>query len=94
MGGREKLSGRPAASSRQSEQCNQKNVHRRFSGLFLEFLAVFLSKNEGSAMVDMCREKKTGMTEECHQSDGKRVLRAYTECSILLGASGVLLKAV
>ena len=29
-------------------------------------------------MVDMCREKKTGMAEECRQSDGKRVLRAYT----------------
>ena len=24
-------------------------------------------------MVDMCREKKTGMAEECCQSDGKRV---------------------
>ena len=24
-------------------------------------------------MVDMCREKKTGVAEECHQSDGKRV---------------------
>ena len=45
-------------------------------------------------MVDMCREKKTGMVEECCQSDGKRALRACTECSILLGASGVLSKAV
>ena len=93
-GGREKLSGRPAASSRQSEQCNQKNIHRRFSGLFLEFWAVFLSKIEGSMMVDICREKKTGMAEECRQSDGMRALRACTECSILLGASGVLSKAV
>ena len=41
-------------------------------------------------MVDMCREKKTGMEEECRQSEGKRVLRACTECGILLGASGVL----
>ena len=31
FGGRVKLSGRPAASSGQSERCNQKNVHRRFS---------------------------------------------------------------
>ena len=45
-------------------------------------------------MVDMCREKKTGMVEECHQSDGKRALQACTECGILLGASGVLSKAV
>ena len=51
MGGWEKLSGRPTASSRQAEQRNEKNVHRRLSGLFLEFWAVFLSKNEGSAMV-------------------------------------------
>ena len=42
-------------------------------------------------MVDMCREKKTGMAEECRRSDGKR---ACTECGILLGASGVLSKAV
>ena len=41
-------------------------------------------------MVDICREKKTGMAEECRQSDGKRALRACTECGILLGASGVL----
>ena len=34
-------------------------------------------------MVDMCREKKTGMVEECLQSDGKRALRAFTECDIL-----------
>ena len=27
-------------------------------------------------MVDMCREKKTGMAEECRQSDEKRALRA------------------
>ena len=33
-------------------------------------------------MVDMCREKKTGMAEECRQSDGKRALRACTECGI------------
>ena len=45
-------------------------------------------------MVDMCREKKTGMAEECCQSDGKWALRACTECSILLGASGVLSKVV
>ena len=45
-------------------------------------------------MVDMCREKKTGMVEECRQSDGKRVLQACTECDILLGANGVLSKAV
>ena len=45
-------------------------------------------------MVDMCREKKTGMAEECRQSDGKRALRACTECGILLGASAFLLKAV
>ena len=45
-------------------------------------------------MVDMCREKKTGMAEECRQSDGKRGLRACTECDILLRASGVLSKAV
>ena len=25
-------------------------------------------------MVDMCREKKTGMVEECRQSDGKRAM--------------------
>ena len=81
-------------SSRQSEQCKQKSVHRRFSSLFLEFLAVFLSKNEPSAMVDICRERKTGMAEECRRSDGKRALRACTECGILLGASGVLSKAV
>ena len=30
-------------------------------------------------MVDMCREK-TGMAEECRQSDGKRALRGCTEC--------------
>ena len=41
-------------------------------------------------MVDMCREKKTGMVEECRQSDGKRALRTCTECGILLGASGVI----
>ena len=41
-------------------------------------------------MVDMCREKKTGMAEQCRQSDGKRALRACTECGILLEASGVL----
>ena len=40
------------------------------------------------------REKKTGMAEECRQSDGKRALRAFTEYGILLGASGVLSKAV
>ena len=57
--------------------------------MFLEF-----SNNEGRAMVDMCREKKTGMAEECRQSDGKRALRACTECSILLGTSGVLSKVV
>ena len=34
----------------------------------------------------MSREKKTGMAEECRQSDGKRALRACTECGILLGA--------
>ena len=45
-------------------------------------------------MVDMCREKKTGMAEECRESDGKWVLWACTECSILLGASGVLSKVV
>ena len=45
-------------------------------------------------MVDMCREKKTGMAEECRQSDGKRAMRACTECGILLGASGVLSKEV
>ena len=32
-------------------------------------------------MVDMCREKKTGI--ECRQSDGKRALRVCTECGIL-----------
>ena len=40
-------------------------------------------------MVDMCREKKTGMVEECRQSDRKRALRACNECGTLLGASGV-----
>ena len=45
-------------------------------------------------MGDMCREKKTGMAEECRRSDGKRALRPSTECGILLGASGVLPKAV
>ena len=35
-------------------------------------------------MVDMCREKKTGMAEECRRSDGKRALRGCTECGILL----------
>ena len=35
-----------------------------------------MSNNEGTAMVDMCREKKTGMAEECRRSDGKRALRA------------------
>ena len=45
-------------------------------------------------MVDMCIEKKTGMAEECRRSDGKRALRACTECGILLGASGVLSKTV
>ena len=33
-------------------------------------------------MVDMCRKKKTGIAEECRQSDGKRTLRACTECGI------------
>ena len=28
----------------------------------------------------MCREKKTGMAEECRQSERKRALRACTEC--------------
>ena len=51
-------------------------------------------ENEGIAMVDMCSEKKTGMVEECRQSVEKRALRACTECGILLGASGVLSKAV
>ena len=50
---------------------------------------VFLWKNKGSAMVDMCREE-TGMAEECRQSKRKRALRACTECGILPGASGVL----
>ena len=36
-------------------------------------------------MVDMCREKKTGMVEECRRSDGRRAFRACTECNILLG---------
>ena len=45
-------------------------------------------------MVDMCREKKTGMAEECRRSDGKQALQTCTECGILLGASGVLSKAV
>ena len=53
-----------------------------------------MSKNEGSAMVDMCREKKTGMAEDCRRSEGKRALRACTECDILLGVSGVLSKAM
>ena len=35
-------------------------------------------------MVDMCREKKTGMAEECHQSDGKQASRACTARGILL----------
>ena len=43
-------------------------------------------------MVDMCREKKTGMAEECRQSDRKQALRACIECSILLGASGFFQK--
>ena len=43
-------------------------------------------------MADMYREKKTGMAEECRRSDGRRALRACTECNILLGASGVLSK--
>ena len=30
-------------------------------------------------MVDMCREKKTGMAKECRQSDGKR-------CELVLDA--------
>ena len=38
-------------------------------------------------MVYMCREKETGMAEECRRSDVKRALRACTECGILLGAS-------
>ena len=84
-GGREKLSGWPAVSSRQLEQCNQKTSAKGFQ--------VCLSKNEGSVMVEMCREKKTGMVEECCQSDGKQVLWACTECGILLGARGVLSKA-
>ena len=45
-------------------------------------------------MVDMCSEKKAGMAEKCRRSDGKRALRACTECGVLLGASGVLSKAV
>ena len=45
-------------------------------------------------MVDMCREKKTRMAEECCRSDRKRALRACTECDILLGDNGILLKAV
>ena len=45
-------------------------------------------------MVDMCREKKTGMAEEFRRSDGKRVLQAGTKCGILLGANRVLSKAV
>ena len=43
-------------------------------------------------MVDMCREKKTGMAEECRHSDGNGAFRACTECGILLGVSGVLSK--
>ena len=35
-------------------------------------------------MFDMCREK-TGMAEECRRSDGKRALRACTECGIYWG---------
>ena len=38
-------------------------------------------------MIHMHREKKTGMVEECRQNDGKRALRACTECGILLGYS-------
>ena len=30
-------------------------------------------------MVDMCREKKTGVAEECRQCGGKRALRACTQ---------------
>ena len=45
-------------------------------------------------MADLCREKKTCMAEKCRRSDGKRALRAYTECGILLGASGVVSKVV
>ena len=85
---------RSAGSEFQAEQCNQKNIYWRFSSLSLEFGAVVLSKNKGSAMVDMCREKKTGMAEECHRSDGQQALWACTECSILLGARGILSKAV
>ena len=33
-------------------------------------------------MVDMCREKKTGMAEEGRQIGGKRMLRNCTECCI------------
>ena len=45
-------------------------------------------------MVDTCRKNKTGMVEECCQSDRKQALQACTECVILLGASGVLSKVV
>ena len=45
-------------------------------------------------MVDMCREKKTGMEKECRRNDGRPAFRACTECGILLGASGVLSKVV
>ena len=33
-------------------------------------------------MVDMCREKKSGMAEECRRSDGKQTLRVCIECGI------------
>ena len=44
-------------------------------------------------MVDICREMKTEMAEECHRSNEKQALQTCTECSILLGASKVLSKA-
>ena len=47
-------------------------------------------------MVDMCREKnetKTDMVEECRRGDGKRAFELVLN-TVLLGANGVLSKAV
>ena len=53
----EKLSGRPAASSRQSEQCNQKNIHRRFSVCFWNFEQSFCRRTKGAQWL-ICAERR------------------------------------
>ena len=56
-----KLSGRPAASSRQSELFNRKLVHQSFE-ICLRILSSRSAKNGGNAVVGVYREKTGPVT--------------------------------